>query len=657
MGSNQKKQSVIDKDLLNFVWKQVKKHPVLATTTGASMTLLGLAGTAFPWLMGLSSSMLASAAMPAAVTTTAWWAGAFTLCAAHPALQITLGLVRSASNRMTDLFNSKIAHHILRKNTQRMMNLPPLVKQQKTEQELHSAIQKNTSSLQKITRELMCSSQQIVAWISSTIALSVMYAPLAASIGGLALGKTWLSHKLHKKLQTYQDEYAKLDLFSRTQNGDILVNSDRLRAMGFSEKALNEQDKTNAEIIKIGKRLKRLTNLINITNGACDMATSFVILGGSLLNFYHTRDLTMYFAVTGCSFTALMTTSGIIDSAMSLQSAYQDYTATDKAFDYDRSLDRQMGEKELGQVKGHIQFRDVSFAYPAQKDNGRGTPIFENFNLSIQPGEHVAIIGASGTGKSTLVSLLAHTYEIQGGSIQIDGTDIRDVTEESLNKNIHYIQQEPRFFKGKSIEENLTYYNPDATQEDIEIALKRANLYDELKQKEDYLNGKVTALSPGQQQRLALAEAFLSNAPIIVLDEPTSKLDVEAQSDVLKALQEFGQDKTIISISHIPAEINNASRVLILKDGKIIEDGNPHELIHQEGSIFRSRYGLYESLFSQNTAAPQPAQAMVTQQQTVQSQQATRPAEPIFIRSHPGTREAIVRATQNEAVHTLAGNQ
>lgn len=241
------------------------------------------------------------------------------------------------------------------------------------------------------------------------------------------------------------------------------------------------------------------------------------------------------------------------------------------------------GAREATALRGNISFRQVSFGY-----NNAG-PVLRNISFSINAGEKVALLGRSGAGKSTIVSLLLRLYEEQQGEILLDGINIKDYQRESLRQQIGIVMQDIVMF-GASIRENIAYGKLDATSEEIIRAAKAANAHEFITDLEDgydtILGARGGTLSGGQRQRLALARAFVRNAPILILDEPMTGLDSESEEAVRDALQRLMRGKTCLLITHDLASAANADRVLILENGRIVEQGTPLELL-ETGERYR----------------------------------------------------------------------
>jgi len=231
---------------------------------------------------------------------------------------------------------------------------------------------------------------------------------------------------------------------------------------------------------------------------------------------------------------------------------------------------------ELRLKQGNIHFSSVDFYY-ANK-----LPIFKDLSLTIHGGEKIGIVGCSGAGKTTFISLLLRLYDVQDGSITIDGQDIRHVTQKSLWENIAVIPQEPSLFH-RSLKDNIRYGCTEASDEDVIYAAQQAQLHDfiqRLPQGYDTLVGeRGVKISGGQRQRIAIARAFLKNAPILILDEATSQLDSLTEKEVQKSLWKLMEGKTTLVIAHRLSTLRHMDRILVWENGKIVEDGPPQHLL------------------------------------------------------------------------------
>jgi len=225
---------------------------------------------------------------------------------------------------------------------------------------------------------------------------------------------------------------------------------------------------------------------------------------------------------------------------------------------------------------GGIEFKDVTFRYKAA-----GAPLYDHFSLKIAPGERVALVGPTGSGKSTFVKLVQRLHDLQDGAIVIDGQDVSRVAQASLRRAIAVVPQDPALFH-RSLLENIAYGRPGATREEVEAAAKKARAHEfilRLPQGYDTLVGeRGIKLSGGERQRVAIARAFLADAPILVLDEATSSLDVETEGKVQAAAEALMEGRTTIVIAHRLSTVRGADRILVFQGGRVVEEGRHADL-------------------------------------------------------------------------------
>ena len=237
-------------------------------------------------------------------------------------------------------------------------------------------------------------------------------------------------------------------------------------------------------------------------------------------------------------------------------------------------------------MKGEIELKDVVFGYKQEKD------VLQGISLKIHAGRTLAVVGHSGGGKSTLCQLIPRFYDVEKGSIFIDGIDIRDVTKSSLRKSIGIVQQDVFLF-ADTVYENIRYGRPDATYEEVVNAAKKAEIYDDIMQMENefdtYVGERGTLLSGGQKQRISIARIFLKNPPILILDEATSALDSITEAHIQKAFEELAEGRTTLMIAHRLATIRSADQIVVIENGRIEEEGTQEELLEKDG-IFAQLY-------------------------------------------------------------------
>ena len=249
---------------------------------------------------------------------------------------------------------------------------------------------------------------------------------------------------------------------------------------------------------------------------------------------------------------------------------------------------------DLQDVHGKIHVDHVDFAYEGDPD------VLHDVSLTVQPGETIAIVGPSGGGKTTLCQLIPRFFDVHAGSISIDGIDVRDIRQQSLRRNIGIVQQDVFLF-ADSIYENIRYGKLDATREEIEEAAKKAEIYDDIMAMpngfDTYVGERGTLLSGGQKQRIAIARIFLKNPPILILDEATSALDTITEAKIQHAFDKLAKGRTTLIIAHRLSTIRNATRILVISEGKIQEQGSHLQLMEQNG-IYATLYNTQTKLHS-----------------------------------------------------------
>ncbi|MFP5388599.1 MAG: ABC transporter ATP-binding protein, partial [Thermoleophilia bacterium] len=259
------------------------------------------------------------------------------------------------------------------------------------------------------------------------------------------------------------------------------------------------------------------------------------------------------------------------------------FDATLRLLDTEPEVKEKPGALAMGRAKGRIAAKDVSFSYASRKRTLSG------ISFEAAPGERVAIVGQTGAGKSTLMSLLIRFYDPKSGRIEIDGVDIRDLELNSLRDQISVVLQEPLLFSG-TIEENIAYGSPGASRQSIEAAARAANAHDFVAALPNgygtVIGERGAQLSGGERQRVCVARAFLKDAPILILDEPTSSIDSRTESVILDALDDLMEGRTSFLIAHRLSTVHHADQILVIDQGRIAERGTHAELV-EAGGIYR----------------------------------------------------------------------
>lgn len=279
----------------------------------------------------------------------------------------------------------------------------------------------------------------------------------------------------------------------------------------------------------------------------------------------------------------------LINFTEQFQNGYSGYERFMEIMEIAPDITDRPNAAELGKVKGDISFENVSFQYEENTEK-----VLNHINLEVAAGSYMALVGSSGAGKSTLCSLIPRFYDVTGGSIKIDGQDIRDIKLKSLRDHIGIVQQDVYLFVG-TVMDNIRYGKPDATEAEIIEAAKSANAHEFIMSLPNGYDTDIgqrgVKLSGGQKQRLSIARVFLKNPPILIFDEATSALDNESEKVVQESLEKLAKNRTTFVIAHRLSTIKNAEKILVLTDNGIEEEGTHKELLEKEG-IYAKLYTM-----------------------------------------------------------------
>lgn len=310
-----------------------------------------------------------------------------------------------------------------------------------------------------------------------------------------------------------------------------------------------------------------------------------VLIANQMLNVSDLVTFLLYISV----FTEPIKT--LVDFTEQFQNGYSGFERFREIMDICPDITDAPDAKELTDVRGKITFEDVSFRYQENSEK-----VLNHISLDIPAGAYIALVGASGAGKTTLCSLIPRFYDVTGGAIKIDGKDIRSVTLQSLRNHIGIVQQDVYLFAG-TIFENIAYGKPDASREEVIEAAKNANAHEFIQSFPDGYDTDIgqrgIKLSGGQKQRLSIARVFLKNPPILIFDEATSALDNESEKVVQDSLEKLARNRTTFVIAHRLTTIQNAEKILVLTDDGIAEQGTHEELLKQ-GGIYEKLYHMHQ---------------------------------------------------------------
>lgn len=416
---------------------------------------------------------------------------------------------------------------------------------------------------------------------------------LATIVTALLLFKTWQAATMNRDMK-------KMFMQARQNTGDLSGQiSESLNGIRLV-KTFNTEDRELDKMLKAGESLLSVQEdsfkTVGRLHGGMDFFSNLMnlvitVIGGVLisLEMMTISDLVaflLYMMICMRPVFQLMMLTETYQRGMAGVYRYQELMSLPESDEVSAERTAHLESNVTGQG---IEFSHVKFSY----DNG--TPIFNDFNLKIEAGEHVGIVGMTGGGKTTLCELLLGMYDLNGGSISIDGKDITTLRMDSLRRDVGMIQQDTFLFSA-SVKENIAYGRPDATDEEIVNAAKLAEadefINDLPSGYDTFIGERGVKLSGGQKQRLAIARMFLRDPKILILDEATSALDNETERLVQKAMQKLSENRTTITVAHRLATIQNSDRILVLEKGNITEEGTHEDLLEKHGVYFNLSQNL-----------------------------------------------------------------
>ncbi|MDR1839476.1 MAG: ABC transporter ATP-binding protein/permease [Treponema sp.] len=388
----------------------------------------------------------------------------------------------------------------------------------------------------------------------------------------------WLfSHKVRPNFRKMQKSQGELS----AQLQDNFSGIQEIQAFGrqesASEKVLNKgKDFTN--------NMLRALKLSAVFHPGVEFLTSIgtvivVGFGGflALKNQLSVEDVVGFLLYLALFYAPITGLAQLMESA---QQALAGAERVIEILDAPQSVKDRPGAQSIGKAEGHISFENVSFSYI------EGVTVLEDVSFDIKPGQMVAFVGATGVGKTTLSQLISRFYDPTSGRICLDGHDLRDITLESLRRNISIVLQDTFLFNG-TIEENIAFAKPDASFKEVESAARTARIHDDIMEMPDGYQTQVgergVKLSGGQKQRIAIARAVLCQTPVLILDEATASVDVRTEAHIQQAINEIAGTRTIVTIAHRLSTIRGADVILVFEKGRIVQSGNHAELIEKDG--------------------------------------------------------------------------
>ncbi len=356
---------------------------------------------------------------------------------------------------------------------------------------------------------------------------------------------------------------------------------------GFNAESLFS-DKFKKITRQIFKNTNRMLNRQNLASPASEFLGVLVIIviiwyGGNMVLVEHSLRGSVFLAFVGLAYNVLTPAKSIARAGYTIKKGMASVERIFNILDAESPIKDKENAIEKQNFKQEINLHDVSFKYEEEM-------VLKHIDLEIKKGETVALVGQSGSGKSTIANLLLRFYDVNGGNVKIDGIDIKNMTKKSLRNLIGLVTQESILFND-SVRNNIALSRPDATDEEVIRAAKIANAHDFImelpKGYDTNIGDSGNKLSGGQKQRLNIARAVLKNPPIMVMDEATSALDTESEKLVQDALDNLMKNRTSVVIAHRLSTIKNAHKIVVMKRGKIIETGNHQELMKQKGTYHK----------------------------------------------------------------------
>ena len=499
-------------------------------------------------------------------------------------------------------FAWNITHHLIRfyndrmsiANLENLFKRPMLVAEGEQSDKVIATISTAREHIAEILHRIGQACSAGISFAIATVILLKEEPTYAAILFAFMLLSIWIKSWIEFKYNP-DSELDQMRIKMRAEETDHLNNLVNIGMLGREKEILGDVEKKLADNRWRTLKVSMKADLMRSSNYIISIVSNVIITLLAVVEALKTGDVARLILLTGMAKT--MASEGaplsfFVGTVVSQTKAYQKAMDT---LEYDHKLDLKTGRDRMIDG-GKIELKHVTFSYPDSIE-----PVLKDLSLKIKQGDRVAIIGNSGMGKSTLINVMQHAYEIQSGEVIINGKNVQKVNRHSLKAVITYLNQHAVFWSQKNIKENLLMFNPKATEVELYQALNAANLLEEITHKEKGIEAKVTALSAGQKQRLSLARALLRHTPIIIMDEPTANLDTHAQTKVLEGIKNLskvkGHKPTVVFASNVPAEIASANRILLLENGQIVEDGNPKKLMDNPDSKVYKRLKKYAALF------------------------------------------------------------
>ncbi len=398
-----------------------------------------------------------------------------------------------------------------------------------------------------------------------------------------------------KEVRTHQS-----DLLSTLQEG--LQSIQVVQAFGREDHQTEQVRKVSENTVAAWLNARRVSSMLSPAVGlAIAVCTGLVLWRGSLLIMSGVMTigaLTVYLAYLAKFFQPVRDLAQMTNTIAQVSVAFERVRAVNEA---DAVIREHPAAKEAGPFRGAIAFEHVGFGYDPQ------LPVLHDVTFTISPGQTVGIVGPTGSGKSTVVSLIPRFRDADAGTVKVDGADVRDYTLRSLRSQIGFVLQDTALLRG-TVRDNIAFGRPDATEDEIVEAAKLANAHEFITRMamgyDSPVGDRGATLSGGQRQRIGIARALIRNNPILILDEPTAALDAESEALVVEAMERLMRGRTVITIAHRLSTLRNADKIIVIKDGMVAEEGTHADLLNRDG-IYAQLHQLQFDQRHQAAAAPE----------------------------------------------------